>query len=57
MSGDADIGACSDTLTDTDTYPYRILAMIMITLAVDHNPDHDGALMGIMIMLGSRSLS
>jgi len=29
----------------------------MITLAVDHDPDHDGALIMILIMLGSRSFS
>jgi hypothetical protein len=29
----------------------------MIMLAVDHDPDHDGVPMGILIMLGFRSLS
>jgi hypothetical protein len=38
MSGDADIGPYADILTDTDTYPYRILAMIMIMHAPDHDP-------------------
>jgi hypothetical protein len=31
--------------------------LILITLAVDHDPDHDGALITVLITLGSRFLS